>query len=148
MEGVKSSDKDQWILGLLHTGATGIFVKRAALQILSSKLKVLTFKSKSDMLFHTSKKLHSLTSGSLIFTTARLSQSVRMSVGHHAIILGIHFIQQLGNLFDFRRRTVTWDEVTIAMHQMGSIKAEKLTNIESSYPDIPKIVQKAVKKLE
>jgi hypothetical protein len=70
------------------------------------------------------------------------------AVGRHDIILGIRFIQQLGLLFDFKRHTVTWDEITIPMRQLGSIKPEELAPIDSSDPDIPNIVQKAVKRLE
>jgi hypothetical protein len=70
------------------------------------------------------------------------------TIGRHDIILGVRFIQQLGLIFDFKRNTVIWDEITIPMRQMGSIKANELTSIDKPDSEAPTLVQKAVKRLE
>jgi hypothetical protein len=69
-------------------------------------------------------------------------------VGLHDIILGIRFIQQLGLAFDFKRNTVSWDELNIPLCQLGSFTSSEDYN--NSYNDIciPKIIPKAGKSRE
>jgi hypothetical protein len=45
-------------------------------------------------------------------------------------------------MFDFRRSTVIWDEITIPMLQMVSIKANELTNIDNTELEVSTFVQK------
>jgi hypothetical protein len=63
------------------------------------------------------------------------------TVGRHGIIKGIRFIQQLGLIFDFQHNTVTWDEITLPMHPLGTIKMNEFVPIEP-----PTILQKAINK--
>jgi hypothetical protein len=48
--------------------------------------------------------------------------------GHHNIILGVQFIQELGLAFDFKRNTVSWGEPTIPLRQLGSFTSSEAYN--------------------
>jgi hypothetical protein len=69
-------------------------------------------------------------------------------VGRHNIIFGVRYIQQLGLIFDFKRNTVSWDEITIPMRPLGSFNANELTAIDNGESETPKFVQEALKRLE
>ena len=140
------------LLGLLDTGATGIFVKRAALKNIEHEIKNINIQVKGRYALSHLKEIALFDIKLPDFYNSR-TVSIRAyveeeAVGRHDIILGIRFIQQLGLIFDFKRHAVVWDEITIPMRQMGSIKPEELTTIDNSDPDIPKSVQKAVRRLE
>jgi hypothetical protein len=64
-------------------------------------------------------------------------------IGRHKIILGIQFIQQLGMIFDFLRPTVTWDEITLPMRPLGTIKMDEVVPVET-----PTILQKAINRID
>ncbi len=68
-------------------------------------------------------------------------------VGRHDIIFGTRVCQQLGLIFDFKRKLVTWDNLTIPMKQRGSIDKETLNNIDNEDKDLPKFMQKATQRL-
>jgi hypothetical protein len=59
-------------------------------------------------------------------------------VGQHEIVLEIKFIQQLGLIFDYHCRIVSWDEISIPMGQKGSIPPEELFIIEDDTSNILK----------
>ena len=46
IQGAKTTNKDQLLLGLLDTGATGIFVKRAALKNIEHEIKNINIQVK------------------------------------------------------------------------------------------------------
>jgi hypothetical protein len=69
-------------------------------------------------------------------------------VGRHDIILDVQFIQQLDLAFDFKRNTVTSDELIIPLRKLGSFISSGAYN--NSYDDTstPKFVQTAAKRME
>jgi hypothetical protein len=48
IQGVKSKDKDQLLLSLLDAGATGIFVKRTALENIEHQIKNINIQIKGQ----------------------------------------------------------------------------------------------------
>jgi hypothetical protein len=119
-------------LSLLDTGATGIFINWTALNNILHHIKKtnIHFKGRyAQSHFHEAVllniKLPDFYNSRTVTVKAYMEEE---SIGRHDIILGVRFIQQLGLTFDFKRNTVIWDEITIPMRQMGSIKANELTN--------------------
>jgi hypothetical protein len=140
------------LLRLLDTGATSVFVKKAALQHIDHQIKKINVQVKGQ---HAITQLKEIAIFSVKLPDFYKSRSISIqayveekTVGRHDIILGIRFIQQLGLTFDFKRHTVSWDEKVIPMRQTGSSMPEELTNIDFFHPEAPTIVQKDLKQLE
>jgi hypothetical protein len=58
-------------------------------------------------------------------------------VGPCNIIFGVRFIQQLGLIFDFKRNTVSWEEIIIPMHPLGSFNIDELTALDNGESEAP-----------
>jgi hypothetical protein len=115
-----SSNKyNELLLGLLDTGATGIFVKRTALNNIHHQIKPTNIRVKGRYAQSRINEIALLDIKLPDFynsRTATIQAYVEDEVmGHHDIIFGVRFIQQLGLIFDFKRNTVSWDEITIPM---------------------------------
>jgi predicted aspartyl protease len=141
-----------YLLGLLDTGATGFFIKQSVLKTIQHKIQPVDVQVKGrysqSHITHIASfkiKLPDFCNHKTIMVQAYVENKV---VGHHDIILGIRFIQQLGLVFDFKRNTVSWDELTNPLRQLGSFTSSEAYN--NSYDDTstPKIVQTAVKRME
>ena len=120
------------MLGLLDTGATGVFIKRNVLKNIKHQVQKVNIKVKGRYASSLLKEVALFDINLPDFCNSR-SISIRAyieeeAVGRHDIVLGLHFIQQLGLIFDFKRCAVTWDEVSIPMRQKGSITLEELTH--------------------
>ena len=70
------------------------------------------------------------------------------SIGRHDIVLGVRFIKQLGLIFDFKRSTVMWDNITTPMRQHGSITPDELLTIDAQDVEAPEIFQRATQRME
>ena len=140
------------MLGLLDTGATGTFIKRNALNNIEHQVRKVNIKVKGRYASSHLKevatfdiKLPDFCNSCSISIRAYIEED---AVGRHDIVLGLHFIQQLGLIFDFKRCAVTWDEISIPMRQKGSITLEELTAVDIHDVEAPRIIQKAIKRLE
>ena len=139
-------------MGLLDTGATGIFIKQAALNNLQHQIKQTNIhvkgryaKLKITQIALFDIKLPDFYNSRTVSIQAYVKEDV---VGRHDIILGVRFIKELGLIFDFKRNTVIWDEITLPMRHMGSITPKELTTVENFNLEAPTFVQKAVQRLE
>ena len=137
IQGTNRDGPSQLLLGLLDTGATGIFVKRTALKNIEHQVKKINIQVKGRYaLSHLKEvalfniKLPDFYNSHIISVRAYVEEE---AVGRHDIILGIRFIHQLGLIFNFKQQTVTWDEIAIPMRHMGSIKPQELTSIWSIF---------------
>jgi hypothetical protein len=99
------------LLGLLDTGATGIFLKRTALQNIEHEIKNINIQVKCGYApLHLKEiaffdiKLPDFYNSRTISIRAYVEED---AVGRHDIILGIRFTQQLELLFDYKQRAVT-----------------------------------------
>jgi hypothetical protein len=140
-EAIKSGNSI--ILGVFNTGATGIFIKRAAFKNIDHKIKKAKVQVKGRYALSRLKESASLT---IKLPDFRNNKSIDIqayikdkTVGRHDIIKEIDFIQQLGLIFDFQRKAVIWDEITLPMRPLGTIKMNELVPIEA-----PSILQKAI----
>jgi hypothetical protein len=143
---------DHILLGLLDTGATGIFVKRMALKNIDHHLKEVNIQVKGRYAHSHLKQVAFFNIQLPDFCHSR-SISIKAyveeeSIGRHDIVLGTRFILQLGLVFDFKRCAVYWDELSIPMRNKGSITPEELTTVNDTNLEAPILVQKAVQRLE
>ena len=143
----KQGKSNQIFIGLLDTGATGIFIKRTALKNFDHKINKTNVQVKGRYAFSNIKEVASFTirlpdfcSNKTIDVQAYIEDEV---IGRHDIILGIRFIRQIGLIFDFKRQILTWDEISLPMRQLGSIKSNELVTVEA-----PAIIQKAINRLD
>jgi hypothetical protein len=146
VQGAKKSNEslNQLLLGLLNTGATGIFIKRTTLNNILHCIKKTNIHVKGR---YAQSHIHEVALLNIKLPDFYNSCTVTVeayveeeSIGRHDIILGVRFIQQLGLIFDFKRSTVIWDEITIPMRQMGSIKANELTSMDKPDSEAPTLV--------
>ena len=105
------------MLGLLDTGATGVFIKQNVLKNIKHQVRKVNIKVKGRYASSHLKEV-SLFDIKLPDFCNSCSISIRAyieedTVGHHDIVLGLHFIQQLGLIFDFKCCAVSWDKVSI-----------------------------------
>jgi hypothetical protein len=140
------------LLGLLDTGATGIFIKREALGKIDHQVKQVSLKVKGHYSQSHLKliaifdiKLPDFCGSCCVTVHAYVEDE---SIGRHDIVLGIRFIKHLGLIFDFKRCTVKWDEIINPMRQHGSINPEELSPIDSQDLEAPEILQQATKRME
>jgi hypothetical protein len=154
VQGAKKLNENlnQLLLGLLDTGSTGIFIKWTALNNILHHIKKTNIHVKGR---YAQSHIHDVALLNIKLPDFYNSRTVTVeayveeeTIGRHDIILGVRFIQQLGLIFDFKRNTVIWDEITIPMRQMGSIEANELISIDKTDSEAPTLVQKAVKRLE
>jgi hypothetical protein len=147
-----SNSQHTYLLGLLDTGATGSLIKKSALKTIQHKIQQVDIQVKGrysqshiTQIISFKIKLPDFCNHKTIMVQACVENKV---VGHHDIILGIRFIQQLGFAFDFKRNTVSWDELTVPLRQLESFTSSEDYN--NSYDDTstPKIVQTALKCME
>jgi predicted aspartyl protease len=139
----------QLFLGLLDTGATGIFVKRDVLKYFDHKITKANIQVKGRYALSTLKEIAHFTiklpdffNSKTIDIEAFVEDSV---VGRHDFVLGVKFIQQLGLIFDFQKHIVSWDEISIPMRQTGTIKPEELTTVSQNDS---LLLQKAVNRMD
>jgi predicted aspartyl protease len=144
VQGMKADNSNpaKLLLGLLDTGATGIFVKRNALENFDHKITKTNIQVKGRYaqsilkeIAHFAIKLPNFYNSRTVDIQAYVEDE---AVGQHDIVLGIKFIQQLGLIFDFHCRIVSWDEISIPMRQKGSIPPEELFFIEDDTPNVLK----------
>jgi hypothetical protein len=142
VQGAEKSNENlnQLLLSLLDTGATGIFIKRTALNNILHHIKKTNIHVKGR---YAQSQIHEVALLNIKLPDFYNSCTVTVeayveeeSIGRHDIILGVRFIQQLDLIIDFKRNTVIWDEITIPMRQMGSIKANELTSIDKHDSDL------------
>jgi hypothetical protein len=147
-----SNSQHPYLLVLLDTGAMGSFIKLSVLKTIQHKIQPVDVQVKGrysqshiTQIASFKIKLPDFCYHKTIMVQACVENKV---VGHHDIIFGIWFIWQLGLAFDFKGSTVSWDELTIPLHQLGSFTSPEDYN--NSYDDTstPKIVQTAVKRME
>jgi hypothetical protein len=147
-----SNSQHTYLLGLLDTGATYSFIKQSLLKIILLKIQPVDAQIKGrysqshiTQIASFKIKLPDFCNHKTIMIQDYVENKV---VGRHDIILGVRFIQQLVLAFDFKRNTVSWDELTIPLRQLGSFTSSEAYN--NSYDDTstPKIVQTAVKCME
>jgi hypothetical protein len=140
------------LLGLLDTGATGIFVKREAFKGIVHQVEQVNFKVKGRF---SHPQLKEIAIFDMILPDFCGSHHVTIrayieenSIGRYDIVLGIRFIKQLGLIFDFLKCIVTWNTLSIPMRQHGSITPEELSIICDQDAEAPEIIHQAVKRIE
>jgi hypothetical protein len=117
-----SKNSQHLLLGLLDTGATGIFIKRKALSKTEHQVKHMSLKVKGRYSQSHLKQISIFDirlpdyCGNCCVTAHAYVEDE--SIGRHDIVVGMGVIKQLGLRFDFKRCTVTWDEITTPMVNM------------------------------
>ena len=64
------------------------------------------------------------------------------SNGRHDIVFGNRFLKQLGLVFNYKTKTVIWDDISIPIKKQGSIDITTL-NDDSADEALPTFMQKA-----
>jgi hypothetical protein len=133
-------------------GASGIFVKRTALNNIHHQIKPTNIRVKGR---YAQSRINEIALLDMKLPDFYNSQTVTIQayvedkiVGRHDIIFGVRFIQQLGLIFDFKQNTVCWDKITIPMRPLGSFNTDELTAIDYGESETPKSLQEAIKQLE
>lgn len=112
-------NQQSYVLGLLDTGTSGIFVKRSILNkirhVIEETPTQLHGRYNSTIAHHLATftiKLPDFTLARKLVVKAYVEDDAK---GKHDIILGGTFCKQLGLKFDFQKDTVTWGDITIAL---------------------------------
>ena len=71
-----------------------------------------------------------------------------LQLGAMNIVLGIRLIQEMSLIFDFKRREVTWEDISVPMRKIGDIKPDELAYIDPQDVEAPEIIQQATKRME
>jgi hypothetical protein len=128
VQGVKTDNSNpvKLLLGLLDTGATGIFVKQNALENFDHKITKTKIQVKG-----------------------RYAQSTFKEIAHFAIKLpdfcNSRTVDVQAYVEDFQCRIISWDDISIPMRQKGTISTEELCIIED---ETPNVLKKAINRVE
>ena len=140
------------MLGLLDTGATSIFIKRSALKNVTCDISPANIKVKGR---YSTSQIKEIASFKIKLPDFCGSRSVIIkayvedtSIGRHDIVLGIRYIQEMSLIFDFKRREVTWEDISVPMRKIGDIKPDELAYIDPQDVEAPEIIQQATKRME
>ena len=116
------------MLGLLDTGATSIFIKRSALKNVTCDISPANIKVKGR---YSTSQIKEIVTFKIKLPDFCESRSVNIkayvedtSIERHDIVLGVRFIQEMSLIFDFKRREVTWEDISVSMRKIGDIKPD------------------------
>lgn len=148
---LSSNHQCKYVLGLLDTGASGVYIKREALKNINHTLESTPIRLQGcyktthcTQVATFTIKLPDFTSARELNVTAYVED---MAQGRHDIVLGRSVCKQLGLKFDFKQETVTWDDITIPMKQKGTL-SRQINFVDNQDAELPTFMQKATKRLE
>ncbi len=146
-----SNNSPSLLLGLLDTGASGTYISANVLSKVKHTIEPISVpirgrysKVTASRLAKFDVKLPDFCNTKTISIRAYVDEN---PVGRHDIIFGTRVCQQLGLVFDFKHKLVTWDDISIPMKQRGSIDRESLNTIDNEDKDLPPFMQIATQRL-
>ena len=145
--------KSKSVIGLFDLRATSTFVQKSVLKDVPHSISKVNVKVKGR---HSSTFIKEQATFSLCLPDFASSKSVKVSalvaedngtvVGHHAIIFGSTFLQDLGISFDYKGGTIIWDDVSTTMKTISAVKVNSLNDEDPSDANLPDFMKNATKK--